>query len=106
MVQAWDKFMRRLTVLAGILILVLLWVQPLPAAEVRPQRLVVTHATIIDTRTGQLVKDRNVVIVGDRIAAVEPASSARLQRGDVLFIAAGPAVQAGRSQRVAGFGVK
>ena len=76
--------MRRLVAIAGILILALLWVQPLLAAEVRPQRLVITHVTIIDTRTGQLLKDRNVVIVADRIVAVEPATSARLQRGDVL----------------------
>ncbi len=76
--------MRRLVAIAGILILALLWVRPLLAAEVRPQRLVITHVTIIDTRTGQLLKDRNVVIVADRIVAVEPATSARLQRGDVL----------------------
>jgi imidazolonepropionase-like amidohydrolase len=39
---------------------------------------------VVDTRTGRFLEDRNVIIVRDRIAAIEPASSAHFGSGDVV----------------------
>lgn len=39
------------------------------------RQLVIVHVTVIDTNTGKALPDRNVVIHGDRIIAVEPGST-------------------------------
>ena len=38
-------------------------------------QFVITHVQIVDTRTGKLLEDRDVVIRGDRILSIDPARS-------------------------------
>lgn len=40
-----------------------------------PESLVLRGATVVDTRTGETIPDRDVVLTGDRISAVLPADS-------------------------------
>lgn len=51
--------------------------------ETAPGPVVITHVTVIDVERGKSLPDRNVVIHGDRIAAVEPGS-ALIARGSTI----------------------
>jgi len=48
------------------------------------QTLTFTHATIVDVSNGTLLRDRTVVVEGNRIASVGPSSRARAPRGRVI----------------------
>jgi len=78
-----NRNSRWVLVPAALVIVVVLFVQTLWAEKALP-RLVITHVTVIDTRTGQLLVDRNVIIQGDRIVSVDPATSA-FSGSDVLI---------------------
>jgi imidazolonepropionase-like amidohydrolase len=47
----------------------------------RSSRLVLTHATVVDIRSGQLRKDSTIVIQGDRIAGVGAAREVAIPEG-------------------------
>lgn len=56
-----------------------------PRAVSNSHRLFLTHVTIIEIRTGQLLEDRKVTIVGQRIQSIEPGGDPdQLRPGDVV----------------------
>jgi imidazolonepropionase-like amidohydrolase len=55
------------------------------AQPAETHRLVIAHVGIIDTRTGKVLEDRDVVIRGDRIISVEPVGSNRSEADTILL---------------------
>jgi imidazolonepropionase-like amidohydrolase len=54
--------------------------QPAPGVA-RPRPMAITGATIVDVQSGQMLRDRTVIIRGSRIATVGPRASTRLPLG-------------------------
>jgi imidazolonepropionase-like amidohydrolase len=50
--------------------------------------LVITHATIIDVRNGQLLRDQTIVISGDRITSISDQPIEIPARAEVVNVAA------------------
>ena len=46
--------------------------------------IVFTHANVFDAETGKIVKDQNVVVEGNRIASVGPATTVRVADAEVI----------------------
>ena len=58
---------------AVVLLLVLAAVAvPAPTGPSASSSLVFTHATVIDVRTGHILRDKTIVVTGDRITALSP----------------------------------
>ncbi|HTF62251.1 MAG TPA: hypothetical protein VK638_06005, partial [Edaphobacter sp.] len=49
--------------------------------------LVITHATIIDVRNGQLLRDQTIVITGDRITSISDQPIEIPARAEVVNVA-------------------
>ena len=55
------------------------------SGEPIPKKLVIVHVTLIDVRSGKALPDRNVVIQGDRIAAIEAGTARRLDSNTTVI---------------------
>jgi imidazolonepropionase-like amidohydrolase len=49
-----------------------------------PNGIVFTHANVFDSESGKIVKDQNVVVAGNRIQSVGPASTSRVADAEVI----------------------
>jgi imidazolonepropionase-like amidohydrolase len=49
-----------------------------------PNGIVFTHANVFDSESGKIVKDQNVVVAGNRIQSVGPASTTRVADAEVI----------------------
>src|SRR5438128_7830779 len=74
-----------IVLLRGMLFFIVLSSVDVRAAEKHDYpRLVISHVTVIDTRTGQLLADTNVIVIGTRIASVDAVTPA-LSSSDPLI---------------------
>jgi imidazolonepropionase-like amidohydrolase len=63
------------TICLSVSVAAVFLVSSLSAQPAQTHPLVISHITIIDTKTGHLLKDRDVLIVGDRIRSIVPATT-------------------------------